>query len=291
METNNLPSEVASPVAQTEKKSNKGMLVATILFAILAIGGIGFGAWAMVDGNSKKAQSDTQISALKQQINDLVGKEVYNNEEIATNNETVISEKVVDNYLAQSLISPYLVSFNYASDIFDYDFTEDAKINIAYLNSECYSYSNMSVSYDCINKEYQELFGNDSSLAKKDYAARHTNSYEFVKGDYGDSSDSFRIIDFNGGGAGFGVFDVVKSAIVVGDNVVVEVYHGGVPICEAVEDDYCIETNGGSSFKIDSIEEYNVKELIEKYSNKISVYKMTFVKNNGHYVLSAVEKK
>ena len=50
-----------------EKKSN-GMLYGMILLAILAIGGIGFGVWAMMDGNSQKNNYEEQISALKRQL-------------------------------------------------------------------------------------------------------------------------------------------------------------------------------------------------------------------------------
>ena len=57
----------------TPKKSN-GMLIGLILCLILAIGGIGFGVWAMMDGNQQKEQLNSQISSLKQQNNTLEDK-------------------------------------------------------------------------------------------------------------------------------------------------------------------------------------------------------------------------
>ena len=55
-----------------KKKGGKGMLYGMILCAILAIGGIGFGVWAMMDGNSQVAKKDEQIADLKKQITDLM---------------------------------------------------------------------------------------------------------------------------------------------------------------------------------------------------------------------------
>ena len=55
----------------SEKKKGKGMLYGMILCAVLAIGGIGFGVWMMMDGNTQKETLNTQISALKQQNNEL----------------------------------------------------------------------------------------------------------------------------------------------------------------------------------------------------------------------------
>lgn len=54
-----------------EKKS-KGMVLGMIILVILAVGGIGFGVWAMMDGNSQKEQLNSQISTLKQQNSELM---------------------------------------------------------------------------------------------------------------------------------------------------------------------------------------------------------------------------
>lgn len=53
-----------------KKKSGNGMLIGMILCVILAVGGIGFGVWAIIDGNAKKNDLVTEISALKDQINE-----------------------------------------------------------------------------------------------------------------------------------------------------------------------------------------------------------------------------
>ncbi len=48
-----------------------GWILAIVLLLIVAAGGVGFGVWAYMDGNVQKDALNSQISALKQQNNDL----------------------------------------------------------------------------------------------------------------------------------------------------------------------------------------------------------------------------
>lgn len=62
-------------VAFSDKpKKNKGMMLGMILLAIFAVGGIGFGVWAMLDGNARVDNLDKQISSLKTQNSELMEK-------------------------------------------------------------------------------------------------------------------------------------------------------------------------------------------------------------------------
>ena len=72
-----------------EKKKGKGMFYSMILLAILAIVGIGFGVWAMMDGNQQKETLNAQNGALKKQISDLQN-------EIANNNGDNLSNPVIE---------------------------------------------------------------------------------------------------------------------------------------------------------------------------------------------------
>lgn len=66
---------MGSTVAQSEPsvakapkdKKNNGMLIGLILCIVIAICGIGFGIWAMMDGNSRVDGLNTQIKALQGQ--------------------------------------------------------------------------------------------------------------------------------------------------------------------------------------------------------------------------------
>ena len=60
--------------AGNPKKSGKGMVYGMIILAILAIAGIGFGVWTMLDSNTQKEQLNSQITTLKAQNNELLDK-------------------------------------------------------------------------------------------------------------------------------------------------------------------------------------------------------------------------
>ncbi len=61
---------MAAPVKE-KKKGGSGMLIGLILCLLLAAGGIGFGVWMMMDGNTQKDAMNQQISALKKQNSEL----------------------------------------------------------------------------------------------------------------------------------------------------------------------------------------------------------------------------
>lgn len=67
------------------KKNGKGMLIGMILFALLAVGGIGFGVWAMMDGNSQTKTLNSQIADLKKTNSELMEKMAEANENANTN--------------------------------------------------------------------------------------------------------------------------------------------------------------------------------------------------------------
>lgn len=80
--------------SQPEGSKSKGMLIGMICLAILAIGGIGFGAWAMMDGNDRVAKKDEQISDLNSQLAEkeaMVGDEMISDETIGDENTAYVN--------------------------------------------------------------------------------------------------------------------------------------------------------------------------------------------------------
>ena len=69
------PAEPAMPgpmAAEPEApKKGHGMLIGLILCLLLAAGGVGFGVWAWMDGNTQKDALNSQIAELKKQNNEL----------------------------------------------------------------------------------------------------------------------------------------------------------------------------------------------------------------------------
>lgn len=58
-------------VVDSKGGKKTGWILAVVLLLIVAIGGVGFGVWAMMDGNAQKDALNSQISALKQQNSEL----------------------------------------------------------------------------------------------------------------------------------------------------------------------------------------------------------------------------
>lgn len=68
-DSSNRPVSTGDDVVFTNKpKSSNGMIVALICAIVLTIGAIGFGAWAMIDGNNKIAKKDEKINALEEEL-------------------------------------------------------------------------------------------------------------------------------------------------------------------------------------------------------------------------------
>lgn len=78
-------------VFNDKPKKNSGMMIGMIVLLILAIGGIGFGIWAMMDGGTQKTNYEKQISDLRAQNAELLEK-VGEDEEINTEDYIYINE-------------------------------------------------------------------------------------------------------------------------------------------------------------------------------------------------------
>lgn len=96
------PTEPVMPMgpAAPKKKSNS-MLIGMILLALVAAGGIGFGVYAMMDGNARVESLNKQISSLKAQNSELLEKlaqaesqDDYDDEDDETTPETEETQSV-----------------------------------------------------------------------------------------------------------------------------------------------------------------------------------------------------
>lgn len=76
------PRENMMATVPASKKGGKGSLIAMVFFAILAVGGVGFGVWSMMD-------KDSQVDALNKTVSDLKGKNNELEMQIETLNDTI----------------------------------------------------------------------------------------------------------------------------------------------------------------------------------------------------------
>lgn len=70
------PSSMPMQAGPAPKKKSSVTLLSIILLLILALGGIGFGVWAFMDGNAQKDKLNNQITSLRQEISTLTEKNV-----------------------------------------------------------------------------------------------------------------------------------------------------------------------------------------------------------------------
>ena len=75
-------------VFQDQPKKNMGMILGMVLLGILAVGGIAFGVWEMMDGKAQVAKKDEQIAALKAQIDSLEEQIEVSSEKSNTDNSS-----------------------------------------------------------------------------------------------------------------------------------------------------------------------------------------------------------
>lgn len=119
-------------VFQSKSKKSHGMLYGMILLAILAAGGIGFGVWAMMDGNSQVAKKDEQIKDLNRQL-------AEKSQTVVDDDMTVIDVGTEDNVAAAIDAADYIYIGEWGVKIripeglrseVDYNFSNDDYLEI-----------------------------------------------------------------------------------------------------------------------------------------------------------------
>ena len=115
-------------VVEGKDGKKTGWILAIVFLLIVAAGGVGFGVWAMMDGNVQKDALNEQISALKQQNNELQNK---------LDGGTVVD--IEGGYKNPVITSPnseteYFV--NYESSPMDYNMESEKRLNISLTNGE-----------------------------------------------------------------------------------------------------------------------------------------------------------
>ena len=132
-------------VFNDKPKKSHGMVIGMVLLALLAAGGIGFGVWAMMDGNQQKDALNSQISSLKKQINDLQDKINDGGDggsgEISGN----------DNY-KNAVLKPSASGQSYAINLMTYKMADGRQLSITVKDGKidrCYVYKDGNYLEEC----------------------------------------------------------------------------------------------------------------------------------------------
>lgn len=267
------PSEPLAANLGKPAKNNKALLWC---LGILAVVGVAAAAVFAVLYFTGQDTDTTPIAPAESSETEITDEPVANVESDSFSNE-----------IAQNLIDPYIKSFFYNHNVLDFEFDDNAKVEIAYLNvspalmlamSTTDGSAKFKIDYYSLNEKYQQLFGSSTGLAKQNFATDHTNNME-----YDTSTDSFIVENIGSGGTAMTMFSIVKDATYDGETIKVEVYHDQIPLCDA-------NPNNGYCYNANDLPLTAQSSVIQDFNNQIPVYTMTFVKDNSRFVLSSIQK-
>lgn len=112
-------------MAMGPTKPGKGGAIAAVLFAILAVAGIGFGVWAMLDSKAQKDALNEQITTLKEQNNELRDK-IAELEESCEGSGTKCGNEDTSGYI---YVNEWGIKIKNSSDL-KYNFDEEGWVNV-----------------------------------------------------------------------------------------------------------------------------------------------------------------
>ena len=283
IETINIPQSPAS----TPEEKNKKLFIIAIAAGVLAVAGLAFGIYGMtrpakISNFTVQAKNDegtvTELNKDKIDIDD------------KSNTITIpdtLSPLGISKELAASVVKPYLHDLGAFSDILNNKFNENNKIRIAFQNIDPQNLllstgDSFRVSYSDLNNMYKYLFGSDTNLEKKNY---NNQTFLYVPGDNA-TSDYFLVYPGGYGGTGLTKFTAIKDAYFEDNKLIIEMYRENLSWCGIVipEPDVCVDQQTWFSDN-----DFEAKQkIIEKFGNKLSVKKMYFGKDNGHYILESI---
>ena len=95
------PKPNSDVVFKDKPKKNIAVILGMVLLGILAVGGIAFGVWAMMDGNSQVVKKDEQIKDLNRQL-------AEKSQTVVDGDMTVIDVEAGDNVEAAIDVADYI---------------------------------------------------------------------------------------------------------------------------------------------------------------------------------------
>lgn len=298
----------AMPIMDSDKQSNgKGLKIATIIASVVAVCGIGFGIYGVV----QSSQKDSQISDLKVQIKDDDGTiTTIETPEIETTagdgtTITVTDSSTIGLKQVRNLLNDY-VNFDYnvtstENNLFENGLTEQykyylslKKLNYADKVSATHEDAGMpggntadyeySFSYDDINNAYHSLFGSNSNVQNQEafwcfvpfFSAEYNKYISITRcGGVDPSTYAYEILDYSAKGNKLDV-DVAYVHIF-------EDYNAG-------EWKKYIALNSGNEEIFSDGSKYLSADYLKEHENELPKYRLTFEKEGSNYILVSINK-
>ncbi len=281
-----------TPVVDDKKKNGNGLKIATAIACIVAVCGIGFGVYGMM----QSSQKDTEIARLKEgnPTQNIVDQDDNTDTNVDGNAISVTEvEKILAKYIGEGN-STMAYGLNASYNTFTSDFNSQQETFLTYSSisdneketvscvEERYEKGDCtgkSISYDLMSEKYQSLFGDYSSIEKKNYAFQ--NFFYLV---YDDSINAYREFILPGGGYSPVVAThKVASVKKAGEKIVVSLIFAELNTDVEVAAGICGPTSLSGGL---GVTEGTLNEMVDS----MSIYEFTLSPYNGSYVLTSVEK-
>lgn len=292
MEQNTDAGAQMTPVVDDKKKNGNGLKITTAIACVVAVCGIGFGVY----GVAQSSQKDIEIAKLKE------GNPTQNIVDQDDNTDTNVDGNAISVTEAKKILAKYIgegnstmaYGLNASYNTFTSDFNSQQEAFLTYSSisdneketvscvEERYEKGDCtgkSISYDLMSEKYQSLFGDYSSIEKKNYAFQ--NFFYLV---YDDSINAYREFILSGGGhspvvAAHKVASVKKA----GEKMVVSLIFAELNTDVEVAAGICGPTSLSGGL---GVTEGTLNEMVDS----MSIYEFTLSPYNGSYVLTGVEK-
>ena len=280
------------PVVDKKQKNGNGLKIATAIACIVAACGFGFGVYGMV----QNSQKDSEIAKLKGEnsTQNTVDQDDNTDTNVDGNAISVTeAEKILAKYIGEgNSTMAYGLNASYNTFTSDFNGQQEAFLTYSsigdneketvscveerYEKGDC---TGKSISYDLMSEKYQSLFGDYSSIEKKNYAFQ--NFFYLV---YDDSINAYREFILPGGGyspviAAHKVASVKKA----GEKMVVSLIFAELNTDVEVAAGICGPTSLSGGLGV-------TEDTLNGMVDSMSIYEFTLSPYNGSYVLTGVEK-
>jgi hypothetical protein len=282
---------VVQPAPAAEPKKCKHIPI-IILLAILLVGSCAFGGFELWQG----MQKDSEIAKLKEE------KSTQNTTNQGDNTDANVDDNAISVAEAEKILAKYIgegnstmaFGLNASYNTFTSDFNGQQEAFLTYSSisdneketvscvEETYENgwcTGKSIGYDLMSEKYQSLFGDFSSIEKKNYTFQ--NFFYLV---YDDSINAYREFILPGGGRSPVVAaHKVASVKKVGENMVVSLIFAELNTDVEVAAGICGPTSLGGGLGV-------TDDTLNEMVDSMSIYEFTLSPYNGSYVLTSVEK-
>ena len=293
MEPQSQNQTVAEPVIQptpgAEQKKCKHVPIIIVL-AILLVGSCAFGGFELW----QSMQKDSEIAKLKEKESTQSTTGQDNTTDSNLNNEAISvteAEKILAKYIGEGN-STMAFGLNAFYKTLTSDFDEQQKALLTYNSisdnemetisciEERYEHGDCtgkSISYDLMSEKYQSLFGDYSSIEKKNYTFQ-----DFFYLVYDDNINAYREFILPGGGlSSIAAAHKVTSVKNANEDMIVSLVFAELETDVDLPAGICGPTTLGGGVSDDSL---------NKMIDSMSIYEFTLSPYNGSYVLTDVEK-